>query len=102
MNHYVPKKYRFVKAPFLGIWLVGGVGSFDLGSTILVLLRFIKPVASGGFGGLVYAGKVNEFEDRQRKSYLGGQVLYRAQRGWFSGDVAALPAPGLRGSLFRG
>lgn len=31
------------------------------GESVVALMRFLKPLNKGGFGGLVYAGKVDEF-----------------------------------------
>lgn len=45
---------------FLGVAL-GGTLALFFGQTMLALLNYLKPVTSGGFGGLVYAGKVEEF-----------------------------------------
>ncbi len=32
-----------------------------VGQSLVALLNFLKPVSTGGFGGMVYAGKVDEF-----------------------------------------
>jgi len=53
-------KIRFTRGQFLGIAWVGAIG-LVLGEVILALGRFIQPVSTGGFGGIVYAGKVDEF-----------------------------------------
>ncbi|MEJ2749343.1 MAG: Rieske 2Fe-2S domain-containing protein [Anaerolineae bacterium] len=45
---------------FLGIaW--GGSLALVFGQAAVALLKFIKPVSAGGFGGEIYAGKVEEF-----------------------------------------
>ncbi len=45
---------------FLGIaW--GGSMALVFGQAAVALLKFIKPVSAGGFGGEIYAGKVEEF-----------------------------------------
>ena len=45
---------------FLGIaW--GGSLALVFGQVALALLKFIKPVSAGSFGGSIYAGKVEEF-----------------------------------------
>jgi cytochrome b6-f complex iron-sulfur subunit len=51
---------RLSRRQFLGIAWVGSLVllAFQLVHT---LTRFLKPVSSGGFGGMVYAGKVDEF-----------------------------------------
>lgn len=46
---------QFLEIAWIGSLAVLGVQS------LVTLTRFLKPVSSGGFGGLVYAGKVDEF-----------------------------------------
>ncbi len=41
--------------------------------SILTITRFLKPVSTGGFGGLVYAGKVDEFPVGSVNHILGGR-----------------------------
>jgi cytochrome b6-f complex iron-sulfur subunit len=45
---------------FLGIAWVGSL-TLIFAQAVVVMLKFIKPVASEGFGGLVFAGKLEEF-----------------------------------------
>lgn len=45
---------------FLGLAFFGALAVLAAQS-LAALLRFLKPVSTGGFGGIVYAGKVDEF-----------------------------------------
>lgn len=45
---------------FLGIVWAGSL-TLIFAQAVVVMLRFIKPVATEGFGGLVYAGRLEEF-----------------------------------------
>lgn len=38
-----------------------GLLALLVSESVLVVMRFLKPLNKGGFGGLVYAGKVDEF-----------------------------------------
>ncbi len=55
------KKYnKLSRSQFLGIsW--GGSLALIFAQATVALLKFIQPVSTGGFGGLVYAGKIEEF-----------------------------------------
>jgi cytochrome b6-f complex iron-sulfur subunit len=57
------KKSRFnlTRSQFLGIAWVGAVGLM-IGEALLALGRYIQPVSTGGFGGWVFAGNVDDFE----------------------------------------
>ena len=45
---------------FLGIaW--GGSVALLFAQGVIALVKFLKPVTSGGFGGQIYAGKIEEF-----------------------------------------
>lgn len=73
MNIGAQKEETITRRHFLALgWLVALAALFS--QVILALVRFIKPVSTGGFGGMVYAGKVNEFE-------IGG--VYRIMAGRF-------------------
>lgn len=53
-------KIELSRGQFLGIaW--ASIAALVVGEAILAFIKFIQPTASGGFGGDVYAGKVNEF-----------------------------------------
>jgi cytochrome b6-f complex iron-sulfur subunit len=53
--------------------------------TIVTLTRFLKPVSSGGFGGLIYAGKVDEFPIGSVNRVLSGRFyLVRNQDGFLA------------------
>ena len=84
MNTSVPKGTSFSRRHFLVLgWLVALAALFS--QTILVLVRFIKPVATGGFGGLVYAGKVNEFEIGSVNRIMAGRFyIVRSEDGFLA------------------
>jgi len=69
---------------FLGVAWLGSVTLLALQSA-LILTRFLKPVSSGGFGGLVYAGKVDEFPIGSVNRILSGRFyLVRNQAGFLA------------------
>ncbi|MCS7039941.1 MAG: Rieske 2Fe-2S domain-containing protein [Anaerolineae bacterium] len=45
---------------FLGVSWAGALAVLA-GQSVVALLNFLRPVTAGGFGGLVFAGKVEEF-----------------------------------------
>ena len=52
---------------------------------LLVLARFIKPVQSGGLGGQIYAGKVDEFQIGSVNYVLSGRFfLVRSEQGFLA------------------
>jgi cytochrome b6-f complex iron-sulfur subunit len=55
-----PKPKTLTRGQFLSVAWLGAIALLA-GETLAGLLKYIKPVASGGFGGLVYAGKIGEF-----------------------------------------
>lgn len=66
------KSKKITRGQFLGLsWL--GAMVVLAGETVLGLLSFLKPNASGGFGGLVYAGKVEEFPPGSVQYILSGR-----------------------------
>lgn len=74
-------KQRVTRRQFLGIaW----TGSFALllGQSVVAILNYLKPVATGGFGGLVYAGKVEEFAINSVNRILAGRFfIVRTEEG---------------------
>lgn len=59
---------------FLGIaW--GGSFAFFAAQTVVALLNFLKPVSGGGFGGLVFAGRVEEFTINSVNRILAGRFF---------------------------
>ena len=59
---------------FLGIaW--GGSIALVFGQAALALLKFIEPVSAGGFGGEIYAGKVEEFAINSINRVLAGRFF---------------------------
>lgn len=65
-------KSRLSRSQFLSIAWFGALGLLFVQS-IYILLRFIKPVASGGFGGWVYAGQIDEFPPGSVNHVLAGR-----------------------------
>ena len=53
-------KSKLTRGQFLGFAWLGAIG-LVVGEALLALGRFIQPVSTGGFGGNIYAGKVDEF-----------------------------------------
>ncbi len=54
------KNSKLSRSQFLGIaW--GGSLALIFAQVTVALLKFIQPVSTGGFGGSVYAGKIEEF-----------------------------------------
>lgn len=69
---------------FLGLAWAGSLGLLA-SQTVLALVRFIKPVSSGGFGGMVYAGKVDEFPVGSVQRVLSGRFfLVRNEDGFLA------------------
>lgn len=54
------KKNAINRGQFLGLaWL--GAGALVAGEATLVTLKYLEPISTGGFGGKVLAGKVEDF-----------------------------------------
>ena len=60
MTETVMTERKISRRSFLGLAFAGVLGLLVLQS-LAALLKFLKPVNTGGFGGLVYAGRVEEF-----------------------------------------
>ena len=54
-------RFKLSRSQFLGITWIGAIG-LVLAETILALAKYIKPLSTGGFGGEVFAGNVDDFE----------------------------------------
>lgn len=63
---------KLSRGQFLSIAWFGALGLL-LVQSIFVLLRFLKPVSSGGFGGWVYAGQIDEFPPGTVNHVLAGR-----------------------------
>ena len=85
------EKKTVTRRKFLGIaW--GGSTALVFGQAALALLKFIKPVSAGGFGGSIYAGKVEEFAVGSINRILAGRFyISRTDEG-----IWAVPFPGWR------
>lgn len=59
LNHQ-PLRFPLSRRSFLGLTFLGSLGLL-LAQWVVVTLNFLRPVATGGFGGSIYAGKIEEF-----------------------------------------
>lgn len=79
-----PSSTKLSRRHFLGIAWVGSAALLGLQS-IFSLMRYLKPVSSGGFGGLIYAGKVDEFPIGSVNRILSGRFyLVRNEDGFLA------------------
>jgi len=78
-----PKKAGLSRRQFLSLAWLASLAALG-GQTLVTLLRFIQPVSAGGFGGLVRAGKVDEFPPGSINHIKAGRFyLYRLNDGSF-------------------
>jgi hypothetical protein len=77
-------KKTLSRRQFIGIaWL--GAGAVILGEAFVALFNYLKPVSTGGFGGLVYAGKVDEFPVDSVNHIMAGRFyLVRLEEGFLA------------------
>jgi len=54
-------RFKLTRGQFLGIAWVGAI-FLVVGEAVLALVKFVQPVSTGGFGGEVFAGNVEDFE----------------------------------------
>ncbi|MBS1248689.1 MAG: Cytochrome b6-f complex iron-sulfur subunit [Chloroflexi bacterium] len=75
------KNTKLSRRQFLGIaW--GGSLSLLFAQGAIAFLKFIEPVTSGGFGGEIYAGKIEEFAINSINRVLKGRFyISRAEEG---------------------
>ena len=74
LSNHSENSSLLTRRQFLGIaWL----GSLALLAAQVVagLLNFLKPVSNGGFGGMIYAGKVEEFAINSVNRVLAGRFF---------------------------
>ena len=77
-------KISLSRRQFLGIAWIGSLAVLGA-QTLVTLTRFLKPVSSGGFGGQVYAGKVDEFPVDSVNRILSGRFyLVRNETGFLA------------------
>ena len=77
------KKSGMTRRQFLGAAWIGALVILG-GQVIATLVRFIQPVNSSGFGGVVRAGKVDEFAVGSVSHIQAGRFyLYRLKDGSF-------------------
>jgi cytochrome b6-f complex iron-sulfur subunit len=76
-----PPRSLLSRRSFLGLAFFSSLGLL-LAQSIAALLNFLKPVTSGGFGSLIFAGKVEEFAiDSVNRIASGRFYLSRSQDG---------------------
>lgn len=69
---------------FLNLAFFGSLGLL-LAQSLAALLKYLKPVSSGGFGGEVYAGRVDEFPVGSVNRVLAGRFyLVRTEQGFMA------------------
>ena len=77
-------KISLGRRQFLGIAWIGSLAVLGA-QTLVTLTRFLKPVSSGGFGGQVYVGKVDEFPVDSVNRILSGRFyLVRNETGFLA------------------
>ena len=77
-------KKTLSRRQFIGIaWL--GAGVVILGEAFVALFNYLKPVSAVGFGGMVYAGKVDEFPVNSVNHIMAGRFyLVRLEDGFLA------------------
>lgn len=69
------------RSQFLGIAWAGSI-ALIFAQAAVALLKFIKPVSSGGFGGSIYAGLIDEFAIKSVNRILAGRFyISRTENG---------------------
>ena len=71
-NPPLPTKPRLGRRGFLGIAFVGSLAALA-GAWLGALLRFLRPIQTQGFGGQVYAGRLEEFPPGSVNRILAGR-----------------------------
>ena len=74
-------KKKLTRGQFLGIAWTGSLG-LVFAQVGLALVKFIQPIAKGGFGGEVFAGRVEEFAVGSVNRILAGRFfIARSENG---------------------
>jgi cytochrome b6-f complex iron-sulfur subunit len=69
---------------FLGLALIGSLAVL-LSQSLAAILKFLKPVSTGGFGGEIFAGRVEEFAiDSVNRVLKGRFYLVRRDDGFLA------------------
>ena len=68
------EKKKLTRGQFLGVAWTGSLG-LVFAQVALALVKFIQPVATSGFGGEVFAGKVEEFAIGSINRVLAGRFF---------------------------
>lgn len=75
---------KLSRRSFLGIAFFGTLSLF-IATSIAATLKFLKPQSTGGFGGLVYAGRVEEFPPGSVSHVLAGRCyIVRTPQGFLA------------------
>lgn len=75
------EKKSLSRSQFLGIAWSGSV-ALVFAQMSIALLKFIKPVAGSGFGGVIYAGRIEEFAISSINRILAGRFyISRTENG---------------------
>jgi cytochrome b6-f complex iron-sulfur subunit len=83
-NNSNQKKQQFIKRRQFLAWAWGTSMAALGGGMLASLFKFIQPVTAGGFGGLVRAGRVDEFLPGSMSHIKAGRFfLYRLEDGSF-------------------
>ncbi len=92
-----PSRSPMSRRSFLGLAFFSSLGLL-LAQSIAVLFNFLKPVTSGGFGGEIFAGKIEEFAvDSVNRIAAGRFYLSRTEAGCIkNAHTWVAQYPGLR------
>jgi cytochrome b6-f complex iron-sulfur subunit len=76
-----PKSRPLSRRQFLGVaW--GGTLALLVGQALVALVSFLKPVSQSGFGGQVFAGKIEEFAINSVNHIMAGRFyVVRTEEG---------------------
>ena len=78
-----PKKERLSRKQFLGVAWLTSIFAL-IGESLAALFTFIQPINTGGFGGIVRAGTVDEFPPGTVHQIKAGRFyIYRLDDGSF-------------------
>jgi cytochrome b6-f complex iron-sulfur subunit len=73
-----PLRSLLTRRSFLGVAFFGSLAVF-FGQSLVALLNYLRPQSSGGFGGLIYAGKVEEFAVNSVNHIMSGRCYISRQ-----------------------
>ena len=73
-NGMPSQRSGLTRAQFLGVAWTGSLTLFAA-QAVVGLLNFLKPISGSGFGGLIYAGKIEEFAINSVNRVLAGRFF---------------------------